>query len=361
MLREYSGLRELKTVRRSPHLTLQRASPKLYPPSVNQDSLIRAEEVVREIRQERKDRIELFDKHCPSSAYAETTYASRDYARLGVPTSARAWGRLTDQDREDAFIYKSGPRADFVNGKLTLEAAVRETRRQQRFEVTKAALSAASLPASLMDKNQDCVDFVDGDSQADEGNTSASALISRLQEQKALRIRLLDLIFSHASIVDTCIDYGSAVYDNDPWAADGDRHFPTREYHRCTRMKYIELGEGEPDDVLHTCIMQRRMQRAEKAICSRFGYCIQNQDHECWMRKSKTCKEFVARVESGLPTDEEIEALLQMLEKKINNAVKTSDGAGGTEESDDERSSYIGDDYDYDYDYDLGFGYGGNY
>jgi hypothetical protein len=120
------------------------------------------------------------------------------------------------------------------------------------------------------------------------------------------------------------------------------------------RWKYIEHGQGKPEDVLETFIKYKRAKKVEKALDnSKLGSIVECPPYR-WMRRSKRCKEFVADVAAGLPSDKEIEALVEVVEKKWER--KGDGGQQKEDESDDERSSYRGRNYScggYDYCYDC--------
>ena len=263
-----------------------------------------------------------------------------------------------DQLDEDRLLRENGPRADYVNGKISLEKAVSVANRQERESLLKAALVAASLSKELMTLHEDCVRFLESETR-DGHDLAVANLVSQSQSEKVERggrllLRLSKVVpgLSMSSYVDAgilCLEDPRVNWCDEDKPLEA---FPERSNVSCRTFRYVELGQGVPEDVVRSFVMLQRKEKLEQAVRNerevKFDWCVQ---------KSKKCKAFVSDTDAGVPSDEDIESFIIFLKNKLKlkgKYIESGDRSVDLDEmdgSDDDRSSYNVSDGDY-YDWD---------
>jgi len=98
--------------------------------------------------------------------------------------------------------------------------------------------------------------------------------------------------------------------------------------------RLVDLGEGEPDDVVRTTIHYQGG-LTEKAVDKAFGVRVLGCHAEEWIRKSKKCKTFVLDTKHGPASEEEIDSFVQQGLTKLLEHCQTRSPGGSDSDSDD--------------------------
>ena len=76
------------------------------------------------------------------------------------------------------------------------------------------------------------------------------------------------------------------------------------------KYRYVDLGEGSPEDVLRTPITFQRTEKLEESLGNHFDGWLPG-DVERWIHSSQLCATFTSRTEDGIPTDEDMDVFLK--------------------------------------------------
>jgi hypothetical protein len=172
------------------------------------------------------------------------------------------------EDREDAIWNGCGLRADFINGKISLDEAMRDVTRVARENMLENALKGASLHVKLRTHDERCKDVLGSPELAGSTESSLTALIRSLQQERSDRLDLLQAAFEQHGEHDVGIGVGTDVdvldddYDDiGPYYSGGyDSIFLCSSQVGITRFEYIDLGQGTPEMVVRASL---RCQRSE--------------------------------------------------------------------------------------------------
>lgn len=255
------------------------------------------------LRSERKKRIYEIDELFPP---------------LNFPSGRwhRTFNGKTEQDKEDDVFNDCGPRADFINDKISIEEAAKEITKTRRRQMLDEAFTG-----SHMVKNSRCQMFVEMQGMVG-AEEALKTLVASLQSEREERCRLLEDAFIESGALDLGVGIDSlcGVYT----AFDGDDNyddhyvdhysfdkesFPSEAKVCKGRSTYIDLGEGAPESVVHITVMHLRFVRLTPAV-ERHFFSWPPCKVESWIQQSQECKKFVSNVQAGPPTKEQIAAFL---------------------------------------------------
>ena len=168
-------------------------------------------------------------------------------------------------------------------------------------------------------------------------------LTSTLQEERTERCRLLDAAFVRAGVKDLGIGTASytSILDDDDFLDDAPySDFPWEDDVVHARFGYVDLGKGEPDDVVRETVQYQRAQKLKKGVVSAFDLNTLGCHAEEWIRKSRKCKMFVLDTSKGLASEEEVQSFVQhVLATMLRQRQTRSPGDGGSDS--DDNSDYI--------------------
>ena len=304
-----------------------------------------AKDAVAALREERKKRIIQIDSELPEWCMASTI----PLWNLTTCVQPR-----TVQDKEDDICdcHYDNPRADYINGKLTIEKAMSRMVRKAREDILRNALRQGFLHSKLISTNRLCKEFVNTPGTTD-AMESLSRLILTLQHEKSERIRLLDAVFDQAKVSEPDLKMASSYVDSDLSTYgdifieylfetyeemcdefyDSDRYPSTMEVCEL-KYRYIDLGEGLTEEVLRVAVMCQRKEQVKAALGNHFKGWYTGKI-ESWMHSSELCATFVSRTEDGIPTDEDMDMFLskvaQLPSAELKEAYHDTDLDGGDE------------------------------
>ena len=225
----------------------------------------------------------------------------------------------TEQDQEDDVCNECGPRADFINGKISIEEAAKRFTKTRRRQMLEGALTTGSR----MIKDNMCQKFVEMQGMTVAAEAEAlKTLVATLQSKREERCNLLEDAFIKSGVldlgvgihslygVDTAFDEDDSYDDHlaDHYTFD-DESFPSETEVGKVRYAYIDLSEGTPEFVIHITVMYLRSEKVTQAVRRHFFSWMLG-EVDSWIHQSQVCQNFVSSVQAGPPTKEQIAAFL---------------------------------------------------
>eukprot|EP00555_Chaetoceros_dichaeta_P010529 CAMPEP_0198256600 /NCGR_PEP_ID=MMETSP1447-20131203/6485_1 /TAXON_ID=420782 /ORGANISM="Chaetoceros dichaeta, Strain CCMP1751" /LENGTH=997 /DNA_ID=CAMNT_0043943295 /DNA_START=33 /DNA_END=3026 /DNA_ORIENTATION=+ len=241
----------------------------------------------------------------------------------------------TEQDKEDAISKQKGARADFINGIISLEDAIRILPNEKRKKMLKDALVQGSLHEELMVTNTECKAFVNAIELPDI-HQSLYILVIALKNERSKRCSLLNDAFNSKGVIDLGIgicSYYGAISDREQYyfveLYDNNSDFPSELNIRSVRFGYVDLGKGLPEDVVNLAIMYYRTKALTKLL-DNYLKTWSPREIKVWIHDSKSCKDFVAKKNTAFPTENELVAFTSSLPPydDINKVYSESDSGG---------------------------------
>jgi len=161
-----------------------------------------AVQAVAALRLERAQRIQRFDEIFPR-------YKEEKMDRWG-PTMTSLFNNETKQDQEDGILRNYDLRANFINGNISMDIAIKHFTKKKNKTLLEGALSDAVLFNGLVEKDKRCQTYIKT-LEFENASKSLSMLITSLQEEKSVRHLLLEGAFCAAGITDTGVGITSVM------------------------------------------------------------------------------------------------------------------------------------------------------